>query len=240
MGDQGGCHVAAANAASTFARILLNDVGVQAKGCAISFHSEMKLAIFEIRSATSTKLGAFSRVIEAISLFPVDIPERQTRVRIAWKSGAVTELMVPRPDRRSRSRTAPAIVERLRALAAEGLRDEQIADRLNRENLRTGKGKTWDELAVRWARRREAITRAAPDAPRRVPLPERHPVDGRYSIAGVAKRFGVGHTVVRRWIERGLLSGTREAYEQHTGVWWLRLDDETTAKVELARARSQR
>jgi DNA invertase Pin-like site-specific DNA recombinase len=179
-------------------------------------------------------------VIEAISLSPVDVPARQTRVCVAWKSGAVAELMVARPDRRSRARTAPAVVERLRTLAAAGLRDEEIAEQLNRENLRTGWDKTWNVPAVKWARRREAIGRAAPDAPRRLPLPERHP-DGRYSVAGVAKRFGVGLSVVRGWIARGVLSGHRESYEQHTGVWWLRLDDETSSRLEkLAAARLRR
>jgi DNA invertase Pin-like site-specific DNA recombinase len=36
-------------------------------------------------------------VVEAVSLKAIDVPRRDTLVRIAWKSGAVSELHVPRP-----------------------------------------------------------------------------------------------------------------------------------------------
>lgn len=177
-------------------------------------------------------------VIEAISLHPIDVPQRSTRVRIAWKSGAVTDLEVPRPDRRDRLRTPASSRERLRELATEGLRDEQIAERLNAEGLRTGRDRPWDLCAVRWARRRERIDRSAPDAPRSLPLPERDP-RGRYSVEGAARHFGVRHDVVRRWLKNGLIQGSSEPYSTYSTyrrVWWLTIDAETNERLtELAR-----
>ena len=52
-------------------------------------------------------------VIEAIALAPIEVPRRATRVQVAWQSGTVTEIDVPRPHRRQLFRTPPAAVERL-------------------------------------------------------------------------------------------------------------------------------
>ena len=140
-------------------------------------------------------------VIEAIGIRPVEVPHRVTALRVQWQSGHITELTVPRPDRAQRMRTTPAAVARLRELAQTGLRDEQIAEQLNAEGFVTGKERLWTAWAIRWARRKEGIERHYPDRPRRTPLPKRHP-DGRYSVEGVAERFGVSIDQVRRWIER--------------------------------------
>jgi DNA invertase Pin-like site-specific DNA recombinase len=146
-------------------------------------------------------------VIEAIALAPIEVPRRATRVKVAWQSGTVTELDVPRPHRRQLFRTPPAAAERLRALAAAGRHDEEIAALLNADGLRTGRGLAWTTWAVRWARKKERIRRVAPDRPRRDLLPDRFP-DGRYSVAGAATRFGVNLALVRAWIARGLVQGS--------------------------------
>jgi DNA invertase Pin-like site-specific DNA recombinase len=170
-------------------------------------------------------------VIEAVSLYPVEVPRRATRVRIEWQSATVTELEVARADRRTRTQTPPEALERIGGLAGAGERDERIAERLNVEGFRTGAGKNWTRDAVRWARRRGKIERVAADAPRRPALPDRHP-DGRYSVSGAAKRFGVTLEVVRGWLRRGLIFGRREAYGPHTRVWWLEIDAAAAARLE--------
>jgi len=96
-------------------------------------------------------------------------------------------------------RTPPAALERIRALAAAGRHDEEIAEILNAEGMPTGRGLTWNTWAVRWTRKKERICRVAPDRPRRELLPDRYP-DGRYSVAGAAKRFGVRLDIVHAWI----------------------------------------
>jgi hypothetical protein len=170
-------------------------------------------------------------VIEAISLSPLEVPRRATVVKVAWQSGTVTELEVPRPHRRQLFRTPPAAVERLRALAAAGRHDEEIAAILHADGMRTGRGLPWTTWAVRWARKKERISRLAPERPRRELLPDRYP-DGRYSVAGAAKRFGVRLDVVRAWIKRGLVSGERHDFQVHRQVWWLEIAEDTAARLE--------
>ena len=170
-------------------------------------------------------------VIEAIALAPIEVPRRATRVTVAWQSGAVTELEIPRPHRRELFRTPPASVERIRALAGGGQHDEGIAETLNTEGMRTGRGLTWTTWAVRWARKKERIGRVAPDRPRRELLPDRYP-DGRYSVAGAAKRFGVTMDTVRAWITRGLVNAERHDFEAHRRVWWLEIPEDTAARLE--------
>jgi hypothetical protein len=170
-------------------------------------------------------------VIEAISLSPIEVPRRATWVKVAWQSGVTTEIEVPRPHRRDLFRTPPAALERMRALAAAGRHDEEIAGILNAEGMRTGRALTWNTCAVRWTRKKKRICRVAPDRPRRELLPDRYP-DGRYSVAGAAKRFGVKLDVVRAWIKRGLVKGERNDFEAHRRVWWLEITEDTAARLE--------
>jgi DNA invertase Pin-like site-specific DNA recombinase len=169
--------------------------------------------------------------IEAVSLKPVEVPERSTLVKVQWRSGAVTEILVPRPSRHQRLRTPRASVNRLRELADAGLHDKQIAEQLNKEGYHTGRRKQWNLFAVKWARRKENIKRVAPDMPRAQRLPDRHP-DGRYSVAGAAKRFGVTKYAVRRWLRRGIVSGAQESYESNKNAWWLFIDEKKESELK--------
>lgn len=170
-------------------------------------------------------------VIEAISLFPVDVPRRAAQVRVQWQSGAVSELKVLRPNERGRWQTSAETIERIRELAHAGQGDEEIAQTLNAEGHATVEGKAWRKEAVSWARRRTRIPRVAPDAPRRLPLPERFP-DGRYSVPGVANRFAVSVAAVHTWLRRGLVRGRLEPYGSFRGVWWLEIDEPTLERLE--------
>jgi len=99
-------------------------------------------------------------VIEAISITPVDVPQRATRARIAWKSGSVTDLLVDRPEH---GRLTPQLArQRVRELSRLGLPDAQIADRLNVEGLQTGAKRPWKAWAVARVRTRERIASSAP------------------------------------------------------------------------------
>lgn len=174
-------------------------------------------------------------VIEAITIDPVDVPKRCTKVRVQWQSGVVDELEVPRLHKGESHRHCPEAVQRVRELAAASLHDGQIARQLNDEGLRTGTGRRWDLEAVRQLRSRSQITRVAPDRPRMRPLPDRYP-DGRYSVPGAEARFGVSRAIVYRWIKAGLVSASRADYGTHRNAHWLDIDDETAARL-MARAR---
>ena len=178
-------------------------------------------------------------VIEAIALSPIEVPRRATWVKVAWQSGTVTEIEVPRPHRRDLFRTPPAALERMRALAAAGRHDEEIAEILSAEGMRTGRGLPWTTWAVRWTRKKERISRVAPDRPRRALLPDRYP-DGRYSVAGAAKRFGVRLDVVHAWIKRGLVKGERNDFQAHRQVWWLEIAEDTATRLERLAAALRR
>lgn len=162
-------------------------------------------------------------VIEAVSLRAVEIPQRETLARVAWKSGAVTELHVARPTvSQLVSTTAPALA-RLRELAAAGVHDRQIAEQLAAEGFVTGMGKRWTMIAVRNMRSHHAIPRTAPSLPTAKPLPDRQD-DGLYSVLGAARRFGVTRDVIRLWIARGLMRCSRDPGRAH-GPLWLAIDD---------------
>ena len=180
-------------------------------------------------------------VVEAIALHPVDVPERQTRIRVQWKSGTIDELHTPRPTRGGSQKTSAKALARLRELAARGLRDEEIASQLNTEGITTGVGAEWNDTAVKWARRRNGVARTAPDRPRTKRLPDRRS-DGRYSVRGVMKHFDVTSNVVRGWIQRGLVDASCEEFERYPRSWWVRIDREAEQRLEpeavRARARS--
>lgn len=170
-------------------------------------------------------------VIEAVAVNPVDVPRRSTRIRVQWTSGAVSELVIPRLHKGEYRKNPSQAILRIGELAAAGLRDDQIAQQLDVEQLRTGTGLAWHEDHVRQARSRNDIERTAADLPRILPLPHRHPERGSFSIPGAMAKFGVNESMVRRWIAHGLLRTTRADFGQHHNVYWLEIDDVTAARL---------
>jgi hypothetical protein len=172
-------------------------------------------------------------VIEAVSLRAVEVPRRETLVRIAWKSSAVTELRVPRPTIRELISTPEAALARLRELAAAGVHDRQIAERLDAEGFVTGMRKRWNLDTVRNMRSRHEIARTAPSLPTATPVPDRRQ-DGSYSVVGAARHFGVGKDVIRRWIYAGAVRVSSQPGKTGTrGALWLHIDEETEARLQV-------
>jgi hypothetical protein len=171
-------------------------------------------------------------VVEAVCLTPVDVPVRQTRVSIQWRSGAVTEQVVARAGRGDDRRTADDVIERLRELVAAGLRDEEVAERLNAEGIWPAADRPWTTSSASQARRRHQVPRVAPDRPRRanLPVPEVFD-DGRYSVKGLARRMGVSQTVVRGWISRGLVAAERVPAERGQDAWRLTVGDDDRTRL---------
>jgi DNA invertase Pin-like site-specific DNA recombinase len=172
-------------------------------------------------------------VIEAVSLRAIEVPRRETSVRIAWKSGAVTELRVPRPTIRELISTPEAALMRLRELAAASVHDQQIAERLDAEGFITGMGKRWNLNTVRNMRSRHRIPRTAPSIPPATPLPDRRE-DGCYSVLGAARHYGVGKDVIRLWIAKGAARVSRQSSKTGArGAIWLHVDEETEARLHV-------
>jgi hypothetical protein len=167
-------------------------------------------------------------VIEAVVIHPIDVPQRLTQIRVQWKSGAIDELTINRPDN---TRTPSAAVERIRRLASLRLYDHVIAEKLNSEGVRSGTGRAWTTSAVKHVRLNHNILSSTAVLPRRKPLPNRHP-DGRYSIPGAMKRFGVSQRQLMRWVERGMVQGEREDFGGYRKVWWLTITAQTEMQIE--------
>jgi hypothetical protein len=170
-------------------------------------------------------------VMEAVSLRAVEVPDRETLVRVAWKSGAVTELHVPRPTTSQMVATSGAALARLRELAAAGVHDRQIAEHLNAEGFMTGAGNHWTLIAVRNARKLHRIDRTALSLPTGRPLPDRRD-DGCLSILGAVRHFGVSKDVVRLWIRKGWVPVSRQSGRPRGGLW-LHIDAVTEARLRV-------
>jgi len=197
-------------------------------------------SVWSAATTTAADRKAMLRlVIEAIALVPIEVPRRATNVRVQWRSGAITEVEVPRWTRGDMFATSKAARERVRALAAEGLRDDEIAARLNAEGVRTGRGGAWTAIAVKWVRRRAQIARSAPDRPRIQPLPDQFP-DGRYSISGAAKKLHVSVNIVRSWIKTGQVHASVEPFATYKRVYWITLGERDTRRLSRLAAPRRR
>jgi hypothetical protein len=193
-------------------------------------------AVWRAPTTTPADRKAMLRlVIEAIAIHPIEVPQRLTQIRVQWKSGAVDELTINRPDN---TRTSSAAVERIRQLASLRLYDHIIAEKLNVEGVRSGTGRAWTSHAVKHVRFNHKIPGVPSVLPRRKPLPDRHP-DGRYSIRGAMKRFGVSERQLMRWVECGMVQGTREDFGGYQSVWWLTIASEMEAQIEKRKIRKR-
>jgi DNA invertase Pin-like site-specific DNA recombinase len=172
--------------------------------------------------------------IEAVAIRPIDVPQRLTHIRVQWRSGAVDELTTARPNGAEWSRTSDRVVERVRELTALGMFDDEIAERLGAENLKSGSRRPWTANAVKHVRIQHSIVRTAHKPSGRAPLPDCHR-DGRYSVPGTMRRFGVSERQVVRWIELGMVEAVREDFPPYRSVWWLTIDDPTAKRLDERR-----
>lgn len=174
-------------------------------------------------------------LVREVTLTPIDIPQRGTRVQVLWESGAVTEFHLSRTRYVNPCQAATAAEERIRTLVGEGsLDDDEIADNLNREGLVTGKRRAWDGPAVAHVRRRLGASRPGvfpPDEP--MPLQRS---DGLYSTRGLAERFGVPRRTITGWAKAGHLEVVQGGGHGHPS--WYNLDDHTIKRLEELMARS--
>jgi len=194
-------------------------------------------SVWHAPTTTPADRKAMLRIaIEAVTISPVEVPKRSTRIQVQWASGAVDELCIPRIRTH---RASDEAIERIRELTARGMEDARVAQRLNEEDFTTGHAQRWSASAVKRIRLEHTSTRRPPKAGAREPLPDRHP-DGRYSIRGAMKRFGVNSDKVRSWIERGMVEAAREDFDWCDGAWWLSIDEATARRLEEDTTRQRR
>ncbi len=162
-------------------------------------------------------------LVEVVTLTPVEVPGRSTRIQIQWRTGAVTDLCIDRPRHPPNNATPATTIEQIRRYCEQRLTDREIAEQLNQAGLRTGTGGRWSDQSVRSTRKRRGIQKAllrGSDGR----LPTTGP-EGMFSVRGLAQRFDVRERQIRDWVGTGRIrpaeggGGTRRPM-------WFRLDDE--------------
>ena len=136
-------------------------------------------------------------VVEEIVADVHEHPPR-TELRLHWKGGVHTCLVVPRNGRGQHGRaTDRQVVDLVRELA-KVCQDFEIARLLNRLGYRTGAGNGWTETRVRALRSHHEIPACGPKEER-----------SWCTLGEAAQELGVSPTVVRRLLQEGVLEGAQ-------------------------------
>jgi excisionase family DNA binding protein len=133
-------------------------------------------------------------------------PQRSLAVlHLRWQGGLCEDLHVelPRPSA-ERWRHSDALVKRVRQLARTQS-DQEIADALNAEGLKSNKGNAFTRSSVSWIRHKHQIPPADKKKPEELTVQE------------VARQFGVSKGVVYYWIARKIIPARR--LNQGTPYW---------------------
>jgi hypothetical protein len=148
------------------------------------------------------------------------------RVAVRWQTEACTELEVPRLRRSYEvRRTDPAVVQRVRTLAAEHT-DRQIAALLEQEGLQPGLGGPFTADKVQWVRYVHAIPSGCPEGPAACPDGTRG--DGRCSARTAAEQLNVNVSTIAAWCREGRLDSVQAV---PYGPRWIRLTPEVIAEL---------
>jgi DNA invertase Pin-like site-specific DNA recombinase len=139
-------------------------------------------------------------------------------VAVRWQTEVCTAVEVPRPPRSCDARRTPAaVVGRVRVLAADHT-DRQIAERLNAEGQKSGRGGPFTANKVQWIRYVHQISSGCPEGPAACKQGERG--DGRCSAQAAAKALNVTVSTIADWCKSGRLDGVQATAH---GPWWVRL-----------------
>ncbi len=153
-------------------------------------------------------------------------------LHIRWQGGAVEDLQITIPAKSyERWRHPEELIEKIRELA-KTMTDEEIAEKFDKEGLKTNKGNNFNKSSLRWIRHIHHIPSPRLQRP------------GELSINEAADKFKVSHHVIRYWIERGIITARRAGKKL-----WVRFDKQketemkkwvkNSTKIALAREKSQ-
>ena len=124
----------------------------------------------------------------------------EAHIRMVWRSGQFTDLVVPRPSRKPRAamRTSEETVALLRRLAAL-YPDAVIAGVLNRQGRRTARGLRFTQARVASLRKNWKIACYRP--------PEHAPGGEVVNVRQAARQLGVAPSTIHRMLNEGFLAG---------------------------------
>jgi hypothetical protein len=162
-------------------------------------------------------------LVRQVTLTPVDVPRRMTRVQVLWHTGAVSEVMVERRRYRPPPSLDTSTVDVICELMNAGWTDEAIAAELNKRGVPTTQGQPWNRQSLRGARKRRGI-----QSPQALPEDGQWPArrsDGLYSTRGLAEHFGISRRKVRSWKDAGVIKPEEGGGGGRPD--WFRLDEQT-------------
>ena len=151
---------------------------------------------------------------------------RVIQLAIRWQTHASTLLEIPRPQPSPvAKRTAPAVIEQIRALAPTQT-EAQIAAQLNAEGFKPGASAAFTASKVNWIRYAHRIGHGCPQAPGACPGGQRG--DGRYSAKAAAEVLNVDVSTVADWCTSGRLDFVQTAPH---GPRWILLTPERITQL---------
>jgi DNA invertase Pin-like site-specific DNA recombinase len=151
---------------------------------------------------------------------------RTIQVALRWQTEVGTTVEVPRPPRSCDARrTSAAVVDRVRGLASDHT-DRQVAERLNAEGWKPGRGGCFTVNKVQWIRHVHRIRSGCPEGPAACEQGERG--DGRCSAQAAAKALNVTVSTIAAWCKSGRLDGIQATAH---GPWWVRLTPEDVTRL---------
>jgi hypothetical protein len=172
------------------------------------------------------------RIVRALIhevIVDVDKAASEIVLTIHWRGGVHTEVRVPRRRRgQNATHTSPATLDAVRSLARI-CPDPLIANFLNRNGLRTGRGNFWTRERVTSLRTHHGIA---------VFSPERRLADGWLNLTEAARSIGVSARTLRLAVDHGKIPAEHPLDD---GPWIFQhadLQSEQAAAVS-ARARSR-
>jgi DNA invertase Pin-like site-specific DNA recombinase len=160
----------------------------------------------------------------------VDAEAGEVILIIHWQGGLHTERRFPRRRRgQSSAQTSTEIVEAVRAFVLI-CPDDYIANTLNRNGLRTGRGNRWTRERVTSLRSKRRIA---------VHSPERKAAEGWMNLTQAAHYLGVSPKTLRLGVERGQIQGRHPLPD---GPWILKREhlDQPEARRLIERVRQCR
>ena len=113
----------------------------------------------------------------------------------------------------------------IRALAPDHT-DRQLAEQLNTEGWRSGRGGSFTANKVQWVRYVHGIRSGCPEGPAACAHGERG--DGRCSAQVAAKALNVDVSTIAAWCKSGCLDGIQVTAH---GPWWIRLTPEDITRL---------
>lgn len=182
-------------------------------------------------TTTKDKKNLLRMVIREVSLSPIDVPRRLTRMQVLWVTGTVTELQVPRSAPGQAMRTPDASVQVIRELYLQSQTDDEIAVMLNQRHVSSSSGKPWTAATVRCIRSKNGMPKVRGARARREGVVLRRE-DGLYSSAGVAKLLHITLQMVHGWVRRGHLA---PAVGGRRRPAWYRIDSKELDRLHKLR-----